>query len=35
MSKPTTIESEVARFRRDIDEAMRERVREAIEMVLD
>ena len=34
MSKPTTVESEVARFRRDIDQAMRERVREAIEMVL-
>ena len=35
MSKPTTIETEVARFRRDIDRAMRERVREAIEMVLE
>ena len=35
MSKPTTIETEVARFRRDIDRAMRERVREAIEVILD
>ena len=35
MSKPTTIEREVARFRRDIDRAMRERVREAIEVILD
>lgn len=35
MSKPTTIETEVARFRRDIDRAMRERVREAIEVIVD
>jgi len=35
MSKPTTIETEVARFRRDIDRAMRERVRDAIEVILD
>ena len=35
MSKPTTIDTEVARFRRDIERAMRERVRQAIEVVLD
>ena len=35
MSKPTTIETEVARFRRDVDRMMRERVREAIEVILD
>ncbi len=35
MLKPTTIDTEVSRFRRDIERAMRERVREAIEVVLD
>lgn len=35
MSKPTTIEREVTRFRRDIDRMMRQRVREAIEVVLE
>jgi transposase-like protein len=35
MRKPTTIKTEVARFRRDIDRAMRERVRDAIEVILD
>jgi len=35
MPKPTTVESEVARFRRDIDQALRERIRQAIQVVLD
>jgi len=35
MPKPTTVESEVARFRRDIDQTLRERIRQAIQVVLD
>jgi len=35
MAKPTTVESEVARFRRDIDQVLRERIRETIQVVLE
>jgi len=35
MAKPTTVATEVARFRQSIDEMLRSRVRDAIEVVLD
>ena len=35
MPQPTTVESEVARFRRDIDQVLRERIRETIQVVLE
>ena len=35
MAKPTTVATEVARFRQSIDEMLRSRVRDAIEIVLD
>ena len=35
MSKPTTVGTEVARFRQSIEEMLRSRVRDAIEIVLE
>ena len=35
MPQPTTPETEVARFRRDIEQNLRGRIREAIHLVLD
>ena len=35
MAKPTTVATEVARFRQSIDEMLRSRVRDAIEVVLN
>ena len=35
MAKPTTVATEVARFRQSIEEMLRSRVRDAIEIVLE